>query len=268
MKHNHKAILVVSFGTSYEDARKATIEQIEGDIAAAFPEYQIYRAWTSRVILSILKKRDQISIHNVKEAMEQMLADGITNIIVQPTHILDGIENHTMKDEVLSYKDSFHSISFGTPLLSGQKDAETVIHAIGKRFENLEKNTALVLMGHGTSHLVNCIYEELNHLFKKMGYPYIFLGTVEAKPSVEDLIYEISSENSFVVEKVVLAPFMIVAGDHAHNDMAGNHPDSWRSRFEAAGYQTESVLKGLGAYQKIRELFIEHVQNAINKSNK
>lgn len=275
MEHSHKAILVVSFGTSYEDARKATIERIENDIIAAFPEYRIYRAWTSRMILSILKKRDQIIIPNVCEAMEQMIDDGITEVIVQPTHILDGIENHIMKDEVLSYKNYFQSISFGSPLLSGQKDAETIVHAIGKRFEYLDKNTALVLMGHGTTHQVNAVYEELDQLFKDMGYPHIFLGTVEASPSVQELIQEISNygisaqscdstSNNLSVEKVVLAPFMIVAGDHAHNDMAGDHPESWASRFQSAGYEAESILKGLGAYQKIRELFVEHVQNAIN----
>ena len=275
MEHSHKAILVVSFGTSYEDARKATIERIENDIIAAFPEYRIYRAWTSRMILSILKKRDQIIIPNVCEAMEQMIDDGITEVIVQPTHILDGIENHIMKDEVLSYKNYFQSISFGSPLLSGQKDAETIVHAIGKRFEYLDKNTALVLMGHGTTHQVNAVYEELDQLFKDMGYPHIFLGTVEASPSVQELIQEISNygisaqscdstSNDLSIEKVVLAPFMIVAGDHAHNDMAGDHPESWASRFQSAGYEAESILKGLGAYQKIRELFVEHVQNAIN----
>ena len=275
MEHSHKAILVVSFGTSYEDARKATIERIENDIIAAFPEYRIYRAWTSRMILSILKKRDQIIIPNVCEAMEQMIDDGITEVIVQPTHILDGIENHIMKDEVLSYKNYFQSISFGSPLLSGQKDAETIVHAIGKRFEYLDKNTALVLMGHGTTHQVNAVYEELDQLFKDMGYPHIFLGTVEASPSVQELIQGISNygisaqscdstSNDLSIEKVVLAPFMIVAGDHAHNDMAGDHPESWASRFQSAGYEAESILKGLGAYQKIRELFVEHVQNAIN----
>lgn len=276
MKHSHKAILVVSFGTSYEDARKATIERIENDITAAFPEYRIYRAWTSRMILSILKKRDQITIPNVREAMEQMIDDGITEVVVQPTHILDGIENHAMKDEILSYKEQFRSISFGTPLLSGQKDAETVVHAIAKRFEELDDNTALVLMGHGTTHQVNHVYEELDQLFKDMGYPNIFLGTVEAKPSVQELIHQIGNyripasdsdreEACTSVDKVVLAPFMIVAGDHAHNDMAGSHPESWLSRFQEAGYEAESVLKGLGAYEKVRELFVEHVQTAISQ---
>lgn len=278
MKYSQKAILVVSFGTSYEDARKATIERIENDITASFPEYRIYRAWTSRVILSILKKRDNISIFNVEEAMEQMFTDGITDIIVQPTHILDGIENHTMKEQVLSYKDRFRSISFGTPLLSDQKDAETIVQAIGDRFQELDVNTALVLMGHGTSHQANSVYEELDQLFKDMGYPNIFLGTVEAKPSIQELLHEIrnydagtdpevSQNNRASVEKVVLAPFMIVAGDHAHNDMAGSHPDSWASRFQRAGYEAESVLKGLGAYQQVRKLFVRHVEEAIQAAD-
>ena len=277
MSHSQKAILVVSFGTSYEDARKATIERIEEDIRAAFPEYRIYRAWTSRMILSILKKREQLIIPNVQEAMDAMISDGITEVIVQPTHILDGIENHIMKEEVLSYQEHFSSISFGKPLLSGPEDAKAVVHAIGKRFQDLEEHTALVLMGHGTSHQSNQVYEELGQLFKQMGYPYIFLGTVEARPSVQELIQEISNygiscgsdasgRTSVPVKKVKLAPFMIVAGDHAHNDMAGSHPQSWASRFQDAGYEAESILKGLGSYQKIRELFIEHVQTAIENA--
>ena len=132
-------------------------------------------------------------------------------------------------------------------------------------------------MGHGTSHQSNQVYEELGQLFKQMGYPYIFLGTVEARPSVQELIQEISNygiscgsdasdRTSVPVKKVKLAPFMIVAGDHAHNDMAGSHPQSWASRFQDAGYEAESILKGLGSYQKIRELFIEHVQTAIENA--
>lgn len=274
---NQKAILVVSFGTSYEDARKATIERIEEHISASFPEYRIYRAWTSRMILSILKKRDHLSIPNIDQAMEQILSDGITDLVVQPTHILDGIENNSMKEQILSYQSRFHSLVFGKPLLSGRRDAETVIHAIGQRFQDLDQNTALILMGHGTTHRSNCVYEDLDRLFKHMGYPNIFLGTVEASPSIQDLIHEVknyrfrsfpedSHSSSSSVDKVVLAPFMIVAGDHAHHDMAGCHPDSWASRFQDAGYEAESVLKGLGAYRQVRELFVTHIREAIQEA--
>ena len=132
-----KAILVVSFGTSYKEARIASIEQIEKDISEAFPDFRIYHAWTSKMILSVLRKRDSLVIPTVKEAMEQMIQDGITELIVQPTHILDGIENNIMKEDVLSYKKEFQSIVFGAPLLSSEKDSHAIIHAISEEFPDL-----------------------------------------------------------------------------------------------------------------------------------
>ena len=299
MNNSKRGILVVSFGTTYEEARKATIEHIEADIAAAFPDHRFYRAWTSKKILAILKKRDGLIIPNVREAMEQIVRDGVTELVVQPTHILNGIENHLMKENVLAYREHLESVSFGQPLLSSAADADTVMDAIAARFQDISPDSALVLMGHGTTHQVNRLYSELNHFLKDTGHSRMFLGTVEAEPTVEDLIGEIAEFNRFEtlsesdetcfaenavgtidegntdtssngntevkIRKVVLLPFMIVAGDHAHNDMAGDEPDSWASRFRAAGYQVEPVIKGLGSYQRIRELFIEHVQTAMKE---
>ena len=255
-----KAILAVSFGTSYETARKATIEKIENDIAAAFPDYRVYRAWTSKKILAVLKKRDNLYIPNVMEAMAQMKSDGITEVIVQPTHILDGIENNIMKEEALSFRDDFRSISFGTPLISSQEDAVAVIGAVAEEFKNLRDDTALGLMGHGTSHKANSIYAQLDSMFKAHGHSNIFLGTVEGNPTIQDLVKEVCS---YSPRKVVLAPFMIVAGDHAHNDMAGDEPDSWAYQFRQKNYEVQPVLKGLGEYPGIRSLFIDHVKQAI-----
>ena len=147
MEHQSpKAILVVSFGTSYEASRKATIEKIEQDIADAFPDYRIYHAWTSKFIISVLKKRDGISIPTVCEAIEQMIHDGIRTLIVQPTHILDGIENNVMKEAVLSHKDSFDQIAFGAPLLATPDDETHAIAAVTSEFKNLKKTDALVLL--------------------------------------------------------------------------------------------------------------------------
>ena len=161
-----KAILVVSFGTSYEASRKATIEKIEQDIADAFGDHRIYRAWTSKMIISVLKKRDNYIVPTVKEAMEQMIADGIREVAVQPTHILDGIENHVMKEEVLSYKESFDKIVFGTPLLTSPEDEQKAIEAVNSEFSDLKDPEALVLMGHGTTHQVNVVYAGLDKKFK------------------------------------------------------------------------------------------------------
>ena len=259
-QENHKAILVVSFGTSYEATRKVTIEAIEKDIANAYPDYKLYRAWTSKMILAKLKKRDNLHINNVKEAMEEMIADGITDVIIQPTHVINGIENELMKEDALSYRESFHSIRFGTPLLTSEEDNQTVINAIAEEFSYLSEEEVLVLMGHGTTHYSNAIYAALDYAFKDKGHPNIFLGTVEAYPSMQSLMKMIKA---YAPKKVVLAPFMIVAGDHAKNDMAGDNPESWYSQFVQEGFQVETVLKGLGEYKGIRELFVKHVADTL-----
>ena len=252
-----RAILAVSFGTSFEETRKKTIDRIEDDIRAAYPEDALYRAWTSKMILKKLQKRDNLHICNVKEAMEEMIHDGITDLIVQPTHVINGIENDLMKEDVLSYSEHFDSISFGTPLLSSEQDNREVIEALMDDWRCLPKDEVLVLMGHGTTHFANAIYAALDYTFKDMGYHNVFLGTVEAYPSMETLMKQVVS---FAPKKVHLAPFMIVAGDHARNDMAGDDPESWRCQFEASGFPVECHLKGLGEYEGIRKVFLRHVE--------
>ena len=258
-----KAILAVSFGTSHNDTRESTIDAIERDIHAAFPDYALYRAWTSKMIIKKLLKRDQVHISTVREAMEEMRADGITDVLVQPTHVINGIENDLMKEDALAYRDDFHSISFGDPLLTSTQDNLDVIRAIADEFSHLKEDEALILMGHGTTHYANAIYAALDYTFKDKGYRNIFLGTVEAYPSMESLMRMVQS---FQPKKVFLAPFMIVAGDHAKNDMAGDDPDSWYSQFIAAGFDAEPVLKGLGEYPGIRRIFVEHVRAAQGQS--
>ena len=235
-----KAILIVSFGTSYENTRKRTIDAIERDIADAFPVCPVYRAWTSKMIIAKLKKRDGIIIHTVKEAMEQMLLDGITDVIVQPTHVINGIENDQMKADALSFRDRFSSIVFGNPLLTTEEDNQAVVQAVAGEFQDMDQETALVLMGHGTEHYANSVYAALDSLLR--------------------------AADSFQPKKIVLAPFMIVAGDHAQNDLAGEDPDSWMNRLSSEGYEVTPVLKGLGEYPKIREILVDHVQQAMDAS--
>lgn len=256
-KETKKAILAVSFGTSHNDTRKITIDAIEQDMQAAFPDYALYRAWTSKMIIKKVNARDGVHICNVKEAMEKMLQDGITDVLVQPTHVINGIENDLMKEDALAFQEQFHSISFGDPLLTSEQDNLAVIDAITSEFKTLTKDEVLVLMGHGTTHYANAIYAALDYTFKDKGYSNIFLGTVEAYPTMESLLKMV---HAYQPKKVVLAPFMIVAGDHAKNDMASDEPDSWYSQFKAAGYDVEPVLKGLGEYTDIRKLFIEHLK--------
>lgn len=257
-KETKKAILAVSFGTSHNDTRKITIDAIEKDMQDAFPEYKLYRAWTSKMIIKKVNARDEVHICTVKEAMEQMLQDGITDVLVQPTHVINGIENDLMKEDTLAFQEGFHSISFGDPLLTTEQDNLAVIDAITSEFKDLEKDDVLVLMGHGTTHYANAIYAALDYTFKDKGYSNIFLGTVEAYPTMESLLKMV---HAYKPKKVILAPFMIVAGDHAKNDMASDEPDSWYSQFKAEGYEVEPVLKGLGEYSGIRKLFIEHLKS-------
>ena len=252
-----KAILAVSFGTSHNDTREVTIDAIEKDMQAAFPEYPLYRAWTSKMIINKVNKRDHVHIDTVKEAMEKMRADGITDVLVQPTHVINGIENDIMKEEALSYREDFHSISFGDPLLTSEQDNREVLEAVAEEFSWLKEDEVLVLMGHGTTHYANSIYAALDYTFKDKGHKNIFLGTVEAYPSMESIMKLV---RKYAPSKVVLAPFMIVAGDHAKNDMAGDDPESWYSQFKEAGYEVEAVIKGLGEYPGIRKILVNHLK--------
>lgn len=262
MNNTKKAILAVSFGTSFHRTREKTIDRIEADLEAAYPEYRLYRAWTSKMIIAKLLRRDGIKVPTVAEAVEQMIADGITELIVQPTHVLNGVENDLMKEDVLKREDAFERVAFGDPLLTTQEDNEAVIRAVMEEFPKLGEDEALVLMGHGTTHYANSIYAALDYTFKDMGYSRVFLGTVEAYPSMESLKKQIRALNP---RKLILAPFMVVAGDHAIHDMSGEDEDSWRSQFEREGYEVSCQMKGLGEYAGVRKIYLDHVQAAIEQ---
>lgn len=254
-----KAVLVVSFGTSFAKTREKTIDRIEADIASAFPGYRGYRAWTSRKIIAKLMERDKIQIPTVEEAMIRMRAEGIKEVIVQPTHLVNGIENERMKEDVLAWREGFKEISFGEPLLAAAEDQEQALRAVMGEFPDLKENEGLVFMGHGTPCRANAVYGTLDHMLKTLGYSRVFLGTVEAGPSVDTLLKKAKEHR---LSKIFLAPFMVVAGDHAIHDMSGEDKDSWRSRFEEAGFTVECVMKGLGEYPGIRRMYVEHAKAA------
>ena len=229
-----KAILVVSFGTSVNATREKTIDRIEADIQKSMPDRAFYRAWTSGMIIRKIEKRDGVHINTVEEAMEQMLSDGITDVIVQPTHVIRGIEYDQLKETVLEKGKEFEQVRIGTPLLT-------------------------VFMGHGTPHDINSIYTELDQRLKELGYPQAFMGTVEAEPTLDTLLEKVKT---LQVKRVILAPFMVVAGDHAMNDMAGDEDHSWKSTFEKAGYEVECILKGLGEYPAVRQIYVKHAMES------
>jgi cobalamin biosynthesis Co2+ chelatase CbiK len=256
---DRKAILVVSFGTSHGDTRRKTIDQIEIDIKNEYPEYMIYRAFTSKTIIEILKRRDNINVFTVSEAMEQIKRDGINDVIIQPTHILNGIENDMMIHEVNLYKKDFNSIIFGAPLLNDTEDYWKVIKAFTRKVPAISKNEAIVCMGHGTEHYTNVSYAALNYMFKDYGYDNIYVATVEAYPSLKDIIKQLK-KNKY--KKIILIPFMIVSGDHSKNDMAGEGEDSWKAILENEGFEVLCILAGLGENLDIRKIIVEHIKNA------
>lgn len=262
MTKEKKALLAVSFGTSHADTREKTIGAIEKNFAEAFPEYEVRRAFTSGMILKVLEKRDGIVIDNVAEAMNRLLSDGFDEVFVQPTHVIPGDEYDAMVADVMMFEDRFDQITIGTPLLYHTEDYRKVIHAVMEQFPDLSPKEALVLMGHGTEHPINAVYAALDYHCKDMGYTNVFIGTVEGYPDLETVRRQVEA---YQPEKVILMPLMVVAGDHAVNDMAGEEEDSWKTVFENAGYEVNCVLKGLGEFQSIRDIYLEHAAEAMKQ---
>ncbi|MBQ3462713.1 MAG: sirohydrochlorin cobaltochelatase [Clostridia bacterium] len=254
-------ILTVSFGTSYNDSREKTIGAVEKAIADANPDYEVRRAFTSQIIIDKLKKRDNLEIDNVKEALDKLVKDGIKTLVVQPTHVMHGFEYDDVVAEVKKYSDKFDKLAIGEPLLSSDEDFKKAADAIVNNTKEYEgDNTCVVLMGHGTEHKANAAYAKLQNVFTANGPDNYFIGTVEAEPTVEDMVKK-AKDGKY--SKVVLRPLMVVAGDHANNDMAGDEDDSWKSIFAKEGFVVECVLKGMGEIPAIQQLYVSHVKDAI-----
>ena len=241
-------LLVVSFGTSYNDSRRLTVGAIENAIETAFPDYSVRRGFTSQIIIDHVKKRDNIAIDNVAEALNRAIDNGVKNLVVQPTHLMNGLEYTDLVNELAENSDAFEHVAVGEPLLTSDDDFKTVISAITdatKEYDDGE--TAICFMGHGTEADSNAVYQKMQDMLKEEGFDNYYVGTVEATPSCE-----------------VLEPLMIVAGDHANNDMAGDDDDSWKSQFKAAGYEVTCLVRGLGELEPIQQLFVQHAQAAID----
>lgn len=254
-------ILVVSFGTSYNDNRELSIGAIEADIAAAFPDYEVRRAFTSQIIINILKERDQIQIDNVAEAMERLVADGVKEVLVQPTHVMNGHEFDDVVKEVKEYKTHFDTLKFGKQLLANQADYEDVVKAISSAMEShRDDKTAFVFVGHGTDHPANITYTKLQNEFREADLKQFFIGTVEADPDYESVLKDLKESG---LTRVVLAPLMVVAGDHANNDICGEEDDAWMSLLKAEGFEVIPHVEGLGQYADIRKIYVNHVRKAL-----
>ena len=258
-----KALLVVSFGTSYNDNRDLTIGGVENALQQAFPEYEVRRAFTSQIIIDKLKERDGLSIDNVTEAMDRLVADGVREVVVQPTHVMSGYEYDDVVAEVTPYQDKFDSLKVGRPLLDADADYDELAAAITAATKEYDaEGTAIVFMGHGTEHEANAAYAKLQEHISAAGHGNYFIGTVEATPSLDDVLALVKDSGA---GKIVLLPLMIVAGDHANNDMAGDEEGSWKNVFEQEGFEVECVLKGLGQYESVQKMFVTHAKALIAK---
>jgi sirohydrochlorin cobaltochelatase len=255
-------LLVVSFGTSFNDSRRETIGAIEGALEKAFPDWSVRRGFTSQIIIDHVKTRDGEVIDNVGEALDRAVANGVKRLVVQPTHLMNGFEYNDLSAELASYADAFESIAICAPLLTSDEDFDRVADAIVEATKEYDDGeTAICFMGHGTEADSNGVYERMQQVLTDKGCVNYFVGTVEAEPSLEDLIEAVKAGE---YKRVVLRPLMIVAGDHANNDMAGDDEDSWKSSFEAEGYEVECVLHGLGELPAIQQLFAEHARSAVD----
>ena len=257
-----KEILVVSFGTSYNNSRELTIGGIEKAITKAFPDYKVARAFTADTIIKILKERENITIDNVDEALVRAANEGVKTLVVQPTHLMDGFEYNDLAKTLKKYESKFTKVVLAKPLLSSDDDFSRVADAITAKTKKFDDGTtAICFMGHGTEAASNGVYSKMQGILSSKGYASYYVGTVEAKPSVEDLLSAIKAKGSY--KKVVLLPLMVVAGDHANNDMAGDEDDSWKSIFQAAGFEVECVLEGLGQDATIQQIYVEHTKASI-----
>ena len=278
-------ILVVSFGTSFNDSRAEDIGGVEKALQAAYPDWSVRRAFTAQIIINHVQARDDEKIDNMDQALERAVDNGVKNLVVQPTHLMHGAEYDELTEAVENYKDKFESVKIAEPLLGEVGADETAINedkaAVAEAitaeavktagFDSLdaakEEGTAFVFMGHGTSHTAKISYSQMQTQMEQLGYENVFIGTVEGEP--EDTACEavIEKLKNAGYKKVILRPLMVVAGDHANNDMAGDDDDSWKSQFEASGKfdSIDTQIAGLGEIKAIQDLYVAHTADAINE---
>ena len=278
-------ILVVSFGTSFNNSRAADIKGIEDALQAAYPDWSVRRAFTAQIIINHVQARDGEKIDNVNQALDRAVNNGVKNLIVQPTHLMHGAEYDELIGELDNYKDQFESVQVAEPLLGEVGADATVINADKKAVAEIltaeavktagydsldaakEDGTAFVFMGHGTSHTAKVSYSQMQTQMKELGYDNVFIGTVEGEPEETACEAVIDAVAEAGYTKVILRPLMVVAGDHANNDMAGGDEDSWLSMFKASGKfdSVDTQIAGLGEIEGIQQIYVEHTADAMNQ---
>ena len=280
-------LLVVSFGTSFNASRAADIKGIEDALQEAYPDWSVRRAFTAQIIINHVQARDGEKIDNMQQAMDRAVANGVKNLVVQPTHLMHGAEYDEMMEMIDSYRDKFESVAVAEPLLGEvgadaaaiNSDKEAVAKAITAAavkdagYDSLDaaaaEKTAFVFMGHGTSHTAKISYSQMQTTMQTLGYDNVFIGTVEGEPEETACENVIEAVKAAGYTKVVLRPLMVVAGDHANNDMAGADDDSWLSQFKASGAfeEVDTQISGLGEISDIQQLYIAHTKAAIESLN-
>ena len=277
-------LLVVSFGTSFNGSRAEDIGGIEKALQTAYPDWSVRRAFTAQIIINHVQARDDEKIDNMDQALQRAVDNGVKNLVVQPTHLMHGAEYDELTEAVESYKDKFESVTIAEPLLGEVGDSDDAVNDDKKAvaeaitaeavktagYDSLEvaeaDGTAFVFMGHGTSHTAKISYSQMQSQMNDLGYDNVFIGTVEGEPedtACEAVIEKIKEAG---YKKVVLRPLMVVAGDHANNDMAGDDEDSWKSQFEASGAfdKIDTQIAGLGEIAAIQDLYVAHTKAAID----
>ena len=277
-------LLVVSFGTSFNDSRAEDVKGIEDALAEAYPDWSVRRAFTAQIIINHVEARDGENIDNMQQALDRAVANGVKNLVVQPTHLMHGAEYDEMTEAINEYKDKFESVAIAEPMLGEVGDDATVINDDKKAvaqaitdtackeagFDSMdaaaEAGTAFVFMGHGTSHTANITYDQMQTQMEDLGLKNAFIGTVEGKPedTACDKVIEKVKEAGY--KNVVLRPLMVVAGDHANNDMAGDDEDSWKSQFTASGDfdKVDCQIEGLGRIEAVEQIYVDHTKAAID----
>ena len=278
-------LLVVSFGTSFNDSRVADIKGIEDALQEANPDWSVRRAFTAQIIINHIQARDGEKIDNMDQALQRAVANGVKNLVVQPTHLMHGAEYDEMCEAIEAYRDKFESVSIAEPMLGEVGSDATVINAdkeaVAKAitaaavadagFESLDAakdaGTAFVFMGHGTAHVAKVTYSQMSTQMQTLGYENVFIGTVEGEPEETSCEAVIEAVKAAGYTNVVLRPLMVVAGDHANNDMAGSEDDSWKTMFEAAGFTVDCQIAGLGEIADVQALYVAHTKAAIDALN-
>ena len=279
-----KEILVVSFGTSFNDSRVKDVKSIEDALQEAFPDWSVRRAFTAQIIINHVQARDGEAIDNMEQALDRAVANGVKELVVQPTHLMHGAEYDEMMDALDAYRDKFEKIAVAEPLLGEVGSDATVINADKEAVAKAvvadtaadggfadaaaaaEQETAFVLMGHGTAHVAKVTYSQMQTQMEKLGYDNVFIGTVEGEPEETACEAVIEAVKAAGYKNVILRPLMVVAGDHANIDMAGDEEDSWKSMFQDAGCfdSVTAQIAGLGSIEAVQDLYVAHTQTAID----